>query len=359
MNSESIDINRLETKSVIELPRLIDLKLHAIENIAEDSKKLLMGDTAVLIVDDITYKLAGKKVETVLNDGGIETHTLFIQKATMEEVEKSIELYKETGAEFSVAVGGGTVIDVSKYSSFLSNLPFASVPTAASHDGISSARASIKGEGRSHSYEARPPMLVIGDVETLSKAPPRFAISGAGDLLSNKTAVLDWLLSERITGEHVSHYASLLSNATADAVINERREIAADAIRRTYSVFKGLISSSMAMCIAGSSRPSSGAEHLISHKLDTVLDRPAMHGEQVGIASIFTMYLHGGDWKEIRKTLATIGAPTTAEGIGADEDVMIDAIMNAQALRPNRYTILSSSMTNKAVRKGLEITRII
>jgi len=344
---------------VIELPRLIDLKLHAIENIAEDSKKLLMGDIAVVIVDDITYKLAGKRTEQVLTDGGIETHVLSIKKATMEEVNRAIDLYKEVNANFSVGVGGGTVIDVSKYSSFLQNMPFASVPTAASHDGISSARASIKGEGRSHSYSARPPMLVIGDVETISKAPPRFAISGAGDLLSNKTAVLDWELSERITGEHVSDYASLLSNATADEIIKQRIGIASDAITRTYTVFKGLVSSSMAMCIAGTSRPSSGGEHLISHKLDTLLEKPAMHGEQVGIAAIFSMYLHRGNWLELVDTLKIIGAPTTAKQIGADADILVEAILNAQALRPNRYTILSSGLTEKAVRRGLEITGIV
>jgi len=344
---------------VIELPRLIDLKLHAIENIAEDSKKLLMGDVAVVIVDDITYKLAGKRTEQVLTDGGIETHVLSIKKATMDEVNRAIDLYKDVKADFSVGVGGGTVIDVSKYSSFLQNMLFASVPTAASHDGISSARASIKGEGRSHSYGARPPMLVIGDVETISKAPPRFAISGAGDLLSNKTAVLDWELSERITGEHVSDYASLLSNATADAIIKRRIGIASDAITRTYTVFKGLVSSSMAMCIAGTSRPSSGGEHLISHKLDTLLEKPAMHGEQVGIAAIFSMYLHRGNWRELAETLKIIGAPTTAEQIGADADIMVEAILNAQALRPNRYTILSSRLTEKAVRKGLETTGIV
>jgi glycerol-1-phosphate dehydrogenase [NAD(P)+] len=359
LNTNKIEIDRLESKAVIELPRIIDIKLNAIDNIGENCEKLLLKDSAVLIVDDITYDLVGKRVEKKLIEEKIDTHILKIKAATMEEVENAIAMYKEVNAKFSVAAGGGTVIDVAKYSSFKYNIPFVSIPTAASHDGISSARASIKGAGMSHSFEARPPMLVVGDVETLSNAPKRFAISGAGDLLSNKTAVLDWELSQRITGEHVSEYASALSRLTADAVIKGSEKIAKDPIARTYIVFKGLISSSMAMCIAGSSRPSSGAEHLISHRLDSLLEKPAMHGEQVGLATILSMYLHGGDWDTIRATLKLLESPVTAKQIGADESVMMEAIITAQEIRPDRYTILSAGVTKKAIQSALEDTSIV
>lgn len=359
MAHSQLDTHRLESKSIIELPRIIDIKLNAIDNIAESCRKLLLKDSALLVVDDITYDIAGKRVEQNLQDYGVDVTIQRIKAATMDEVEKAEEIYKEIDAKFSVAVGGGTVIDVSKFSSFRYNIPFVSIPTAASHDGISSARASIKGSGRSHSFEARPPTLVIGDVETMAKAPKRFAISGAGDLLSNKTAILDWELSERITGEHVSQYASALSKLTGNTIIQEREEISIDPIRRTYTVFKGLVSSSMAMCIAGSSRPSSGAEHLISHRLDVLLEKPAMHGEQVGMMSILTMFLHGGNWREIRDTLKVLGSPVTGKEINADNDVLMEAVTTAQAIRPDRYTILSAGVTNKAVENALEVTGLI
>lgn len=351
--------DRLEEKAVVELPRLIDIKLHAVDNIAADCNKLLLQDQGVLIVDDITYKLAGKKVEDNLIDTGTNIDVLRIDKASLENIAKAEELYKEVGAKFAVGAGGGTIIDVTKYSSFKSNLPFVSVPTAASHDGIASARASIKVEGRSFSYNARPPMLVIGDIGIISSAPKRFAIAGAGDLISNKTAVLDWELSSRITGEHMSQYAQMLSNLTADSMIASRQEIALDPIKRSYVVFKGLISSSMAMCIAGSSRPASGAEHLISHRLDGLHERPRMHGMQTGMLSIFTAYLHGANWHELKDTLQIIGAPISAEELSIDEDVLIEAIMTAQEQRPNRYTILSTGVTETAVKKALSETEII
>ena len=99
----------------------------------------------------------------------------------------------------------------------------------------------------------------------------------------------------------------------------------------------------MAISIAGSSRPASGSEHLFSHALDKILDKPALHGEQCGIGTIMMMYLHGGDWKYIRDALKAVQAPTTAAEIGVCEDDIIEALMMAHKIRPERYTILGDN----------------
>ena len=355
----SKSIERLEQKEIIELPNLIDIKYNALANLAKNCRKLHLNDTAVLIADEQTYSIAGKKAEENLTENGYEVHVLKVTKATMGQVEKAQKFYKEVNAKFAIAVGGGTVIDITKLSSFYAGLPFVSVPTVASHDGIASARASIKDSESSHSLSARPPALVIGDIETLSTAPPKFATAGAGDLISNRTAVLDWELSKRITGEHVSQYSSLLSKLTASSIIENRDNFLKDSILRTYTVFKGLISSSMAMCIAGSSRPCSGAEHIISHRLDQLLEKPKMHGMQVGLMSIFSMYLHGGNWRELQDTLRAIKSPATIAEIGADEDIIIEAIISAKNFRRDRFTILSTGVTKKACIHALEETNLI
>ena len=56
-----------------------------------------------------------------------------------------------------------------------------------------------------------------------------------------------------------------------------------------------MISSGMAISIAGNSRPASGSEHKFSHALDMIAPKPALHGEQCGVGTIMMMYLHGGD----------------------------------------------------------------
>ncbi len=354
-----LSFSRILDRSIIELPRLIDVKLDAFPDIPENCDRLGLDENVSLLTGETTYKIAGKSVEQVLEDSGRNVSVYHVKEATLEESERIQEFYKDTSCEFSVAVGGGRVIDAAKYSSFEFKIPFVSVPTIASHDGIASARSSLRGLGYKTSYPAQSPLLVVGDIRTLSQSPQRFTVSGCADVISNKTAILDWELSNRITGEHISAYASSLAEISALSMIKARKEIAKDRVKGAYHVFKGLITSSMAMCIEGSSRPASGAEHLIAHSLEQRLETIALHGELVGAMSIFSMYLHGGDWKEIKATLEVLGAPTSATQLGIEDRVLIEAILSAQSIRPERYTILSSGVTEKAVVRALTDTGLI
>ena len=108
-------------------------------------------------------------------------------------------------------------------------------------------------------------------------------------------------------------------------------------------VVKALISSGVAMSIAGTSRPASGGEHKFSHWLDANSDNPALHGEQCGLGSIVTMYLHGGDWKKIRDTLKAVNAPINAKGLGMDDGIVLSAFIKSKEIRPQRITILDKS----------------
>ncbi|MDH5401965.1 MAG: NAD(P)-dependent glycerol-1-phosphate dehydrogenase [Candidatus Heimdallarchaeota archaeon] len=345
-------------RPAIELPRLIEVRSSVIEEINLSLKRLNLKGSCILVADEITIKILGEKIMEVVKEE-FDVEALLISEATIEEAKRFHQIYSEKNTNFVLAVGGGRVIDVAKYSSYLSNIPFISIPTVASHDGISSPRASLLGIDKKHSLLAHSPFGVIADIDVISNAPKRFTISGCADIICNKTAVLDWELSNRITGEHISHYSVALSNMTAETMIKSADIIATNTKEAAYTVMKGLITSSMSMCIAGSSRPASGAEHMISHVLEDVLEKPALHGEQCGIASIVTMYLHGGDWLRIRKALQTIGAPITLKEIGIDEDVFVDAIVNANSVRPDRFTILSSGITKKAAIAALSETGLL
>ncbi len=122
---------------------------------------------------------------------------------------------------------------------------------------------------------------------------------------------------------------------------------------------KALVASGVAMSIAGSSRPASGSEHKFSHALDEVAPKPALHGEQCGVGTIMCMYLHGGNWQEIRSSLETIGAPTNAAQLGIEEEYIIEALLHAHTIRPERYTILGTGLTREAAEKVAKITGVI
>jgi len=125
-------------------------------------------------------------------------------------------------------------------------------------------------------------------------------------------------------------------------------------------IVEGLISAGVASCIAGSSRPCSGAEHLFSHALDKIAPGIGLHGEKCGLGSIMMAKLQGQDWEKITKTLKDVGAPTTAKEIGLESELIIEALIIAQGLRPERYTILKQiKMTKKKAVDLAKITKVI
>jgi glycerol-1-phosphate dehydrogenase [NAD(P)+] len=63
--------------------------------------------------------------------------------------------------------------------------------------------------------------------------------------------------------------------------------------------------------------------------------------------------LQGQDWKKIVKTLKDVGAPTTAKQIGITEEQVVNALMIAQDLRPERYTILKEIQMTERRAKNL------
>jgi glycerol-1-phosphate dehydrogenase [NAD(P)+] len=166
-------------------------------------------------------------------------------------------------------------------------------------------------------------------------------------VISNYTAILDWELSHRLKGEPVSEYAIALSKMTAEIISKNADLIKPHSEESAWTVIKALLSSGVAMSIAGSSRPASGGEHKFSHALDQIAPGKGLHGEQCGIGSVITMYLHGGDWRGIRTSLKKIGAPTTPKEMGISDETAARALVLARTIRPERFTILDMGVTEE------------
>lgn len=133
----------------------------------------------------------------------------------------------------------------------------------------------------------------------------------------------------------------------------------ADRIQHNINILiEALISSGVIIAIAGSSRPCSKAEHLISHTLDMICERPALHGEQYGLGAILAVYLHQADWEWIRDSLKKCGAPITAEEIGIPQNKIIEAILSAYNIR-RRYTILREGISEKSALEAAKMISVI
>jgi len=338
----------IEKSKSMELPRHVAIGHGVLENIGEICRQLHFRGPAVIVVDKTTKRIAGNKVEKLLKTENYEAQQKIIDEADLKNLDNVKELITEIKAKFILGVGGGKPIDIAKLASFEVKKPFVSVPTAASHDGIVSSQASMHDNHGSKSYSTHSPFAVIADTKIISESPYRLLAAGCGDVISNLTSVKDWILAKKLRNEYFSSSAAMLSELTANVLLDSADMIKPRLEESAWLVAKALVSSGVAMSIAGSSRPASGSEHMFSHALDRLVPKPALHGEQCAVGAIMMMYLHGGDWEGIRNGLEKIKVPVNAKGLKIDDELMVEALTIAHSIRPERYTILSNGLTYDA-----------
>jgi glycerol-1-phosphate dehydrogenase [NAD(P)+] len=349
---------KLATSHTMELPRLIVVGEKNINEFGSFLKALDSPKKVSLISGNHVKKLLQKRIE----DSLIKTKIRFIWHTAksneikfIKEIQKKI---KKDNSDLIIGIGGGRSVDIAKMVSFNLKKPFASLPTAASHDGIASPFVSIRGD-KPHSIVATAPLGVFVDIDIIRKAPKKLLASGCGDLIANLIAVKDWQLGRDKTGEYYGRYSANLALMSAQILMENSKTFSKKGLDARVIV-EALISAGVASCIAGSSRPCSGAEHLFSHALDKLAPGIGLHGEKCGLGSILIAKLQGQDWKKIERTLKDVGAPTTAKKIGIKPEILAKALTIAQSLRPERYTILKEvKMTEKKAIELAKSTRVL
>ncbi len=186
----------------MQLPREVIVGKDTLARIPEVTSRLGLKGKALVLSDAQCYELAGKKVSAYLEEAGLTPDFFLVKSMTVDDLIPVEKQLKEHKPRVLFGVGGGTIIDAAKLSSASQNLPFISIPTTVSHDGIASPLASIKGSDKPYSVLAQSPMAIIADTEIISQAPWRFVISGCGDVISKFTAVKDWKLAYLEKGEY-------------------------------------------------------------------------------------------------------------------------------------------------------------
>ena len=344
----------------MQLPREVIVGKGTLSSIPEVAKRLGLKGKALVMSDQQCYELAGKAVSGFLEQSGLVVDFLLVKTMSMADVSAVEEQIKALQPQVLFGVGGGTIIDSAKVSSGKLKIPFISVPTTVSHDGIASPLASIKGSDKPFSVLSQAPLAIIADTKVIAKGPWRFVVSGCGDVISKYTAVKDWQLAHIENGEYYGGYAASLALMSAKLVTENAESIVYRQDEGLRILLEALISCGVAMSIAGSSRPCSGSEHLFSHALDIINTKHAMHGEQCGVGSILAAYLQKGNWQRIKTTLKQLGAPTTAAEMGIQDEDVVKALEMAAKIRPERYTILHKlNLNTEACEKTAKATGII
>ena len=329
----------------MELPRLIIVGEKNINDIGSFLKSLKNIKKVSLVSGNNVKKIVQNKIESSLSASKIQMVWHLAETNDKRSIKKIEQNVGKSKSELIMGVGGGRSVDIAKIIGFNLNLPFVSIPTSASHDGIASPFVSIKGN-KPHSLVATAPLGVFVDVDIIKKAPKKLLASGCGDLIAKITAVRDWQLGRDKTGEYYGRYSADLALMSAKILMENSSRFSKKGLD-VREVVEALISAGVASCIAGSSRPCSGAEHLFSHAVDKLEPGIGLHGEKCGIGAIMIAKLQGQDWRKIVKTLKSVGAPTTAKEIGLKSKVLAKALTIAQSLRPERYTILKEVNMNE------------
>lgn len=276
----------------------------------------------VMICDNNTYAAAGMRVEGLcapLWQGAgksFQTICLVTPDGGLHATERTVaEVTARMGeCDLLLAVGSGTIHDITRYVATELGLDFVSVPTAASVDGFLSSIAAMTWHGVKRSFPAKSPIALVSDSDVLADAPYALTASGVGDLLGKYTALFDWRVSHMITSEYICERVISLEEEALSEVLACQDAVAARDPEAVETVMYGLVLSGLAMQMVGNSRPASGSEHHVSHliEMDVITrDNPALHGEKVGVAaalvaekyheilSLDPMTLDAGDYRGI------------------------------------------------------------
>ncbi|MFJ3660950.1 iron-containing alcohol dehydrogenase family protein [Streptomyces sp. NPDC090119] len=260
---------------------------------------------------------------------------------TLDDAVRLADEMKSGRYDAVVGLGGGKVIDCAKYAAARVGLPLVAVATNLSHDGICSPVSILDNDAGRGSYGVPTPIALLIDTDIIRETPVRFVRSGIGDAVSNISAVADWELANRVSGEKIDGLAAAMARQAGEAVLRHPGGCGDDAFLTVLA--EGLVMSGIAMSIAGHTRPSSGACHEISHALDLLFpERAASHGEQVGLGAAFATHLRGDHEGSflMAASLRRHGLPVLAEEIGFGVDEFVRAVEFAPQTRPGRYTIL-------------------
>lgn len=257
-------------------------------------KEQFPGKKAVIVADETTWRIAGQDVEGKLRDAGVKVCLSFVftdpelyaEYSYIDMLVDSLKLHEA----IPVAVGSGTINDLTKLSSHLTGRRYMCVATAASMDGYTAFGASITADGAKQTFSCPAPQAVLADTDIIRKAPGAMTASGYADLFAKITAGADWILADWMGVEEIDEKAwSIVQDGLHDALSNPQGAAEGDE-KAIAQLIEGLMLGGFAMQWSKSSRPASGAEHQFSHlwNMEHHLNKGEhiSHGFQVSIGML-------------------------------------------------------------------------
>ncbi|HHY57909.1 MAG TPA: sn-glycerol-1-phosphate dehydrogenase [Chloroflexi bacterium] len=308
-------------------PQAVTIDDRAVEHLVEFCRAHDLA-RLFLVADKHTFAAQGEMVARALRDAGFDLKQIvFTNDEVIADAAHIFDVLLAAGGEprTYIAVGSGTLTDITRFASHRTHSHFISVPTAPSVDGFASIGAPLIIHGVKVSVYCQAPYAIFADINTLAHAPQAMIAAGFGDMLGKLTSIADWRLGRLLWHEP---YDEAIAQRTLDAVqicIDNVDGIGRGEPLAISRLFDALLESGYCMLDFGESRPASGAEHHTSHYWEMKLlreGRPAiLHGAKVGVATVMVAHLYDQvralSREQVADLLEATAWPTRDEEIAA------------------------------------------
>lgn len=325
----------------MEIQKTLKIGKGNINEIYSTLKENDVGGKILYVSDPIVDKLYGKDVKEQIGEVGKVREEL-VSHNTIAYAMSVAERVIATDVDFIVGVGGGRVLDVCKYASYIAKKPLLSVPTTMANDGISSPIAVLKRQdNKPKSLGCAIPTMLLIDTQLILNSPVDLIKAGIGDTISNHMALLDWEYACLKGKDQMNGYAYMMSKTSLDVLL--KTQFSSICTEFVEVLANSLVLSGIAMEFSKSSRPVSGSEHLFSHALDYYGLKQNLHGIQVALGTVAILKLLGKEYAPLVRYLNKFEVCIHPRQLEIDEDTFVYCLQNAVSMRPNRYTYLSDA----------------
>ncbi|MCL2188639.1 MAG: iron-containing alcohol dehydrogenase family protein [Defluviitaleaceae bacterium] len=326
----------------MELSHVLKIKENAINDIFTVLSENNIRGKILFISDEVVFRLYGARVREQLKE--LDDANIITELITDNTLAYSMTFTEKIIAQdidCIVGLGGGKVLDVSKYAAYISKRPFVSIPTTVASDGVASPVAVLMGrDGKPMSLTCDIPKIIIIDLQLILNSPQTLIKAGIGDTISNYMALMDWEYAVQNQKDDMNGYAFMLSQAALDALLNAKfTSITPDFIR---VLADSHVLSGIAMRYAGSSRPVSGSEHLFSHALDYYGETHNLHGIQVALGTLAVAKLVEVPYNEVLDYMRRFEVDLNPTRLGISRECFVLCMQKAPKMRKNRYTQLNT-----------------
>ena len=315
-----------------------------IPQIMEDAIPGVGSKKTIVVTEENLTRIFPQVIDT-LGESFPDSELYLLENQTYDNAVSLAKYITMNDIQVVIGLGGGTVLDLAKFAAFVSKTKLISLPTTLSNDSLASPVAVLGTVGKARkTFRCTIPHAILVDTNAIVGAPVRQLLAGVGDTISKYTALNDWKLAHAVGNDHVDDFAYIISKMAFNSICyNDQRELKSlDFLKR---LTQALVMGGLAMEIAGSSRPSSGSEHLFNHSLEeNYSDQVNVpHGIAVAMGSYGACTFQKRNIGKITKVIKDYGIPVRPSEWKITEALFAEAWQTAAATRPERYTILNET----------------